>query len=85
MVQYTPFIVSGDPADSSYTASIEPVDTHLFLNGGADPETHERIMTIAANTCYLHATLKDELEPIVSIEHNGRLITPPSDYAAADD
>lgn len=85
IVQYTPFVLAGSPANGSWTGSIEPVDTHLFLNGGADAATHERIMTIAANTCYLHATLIDQLDPIVSVEHNGQPLTHASEYAAADD
>jgi hypothetical protein len=85
IVQYTPFALAGSPADGSWSGSIEPVDTHLFLNGGADAATHERIMTIAANTCYLHATLIDQLDPIVSIEHNGKPLSQASEYAAADD
>ncbi len=84
LVQYTPFGLAGSPADGSLTGSIEPVDTHLFLNGGADPATHERIMTIAANTCYLHATLIAQLDPIVSIEHNGQALAPTGEPAAAD-
>jgi uncharacterized OsmC-like protein len=85
IVQYTPFALAGSPADGTWTGSIEPVDTHLFLNGGADPATHERMMTIAANTCYLHATLIAQLDPIVAVEHNGQPLTHPSEYAAADD
>lgn len=85
IVQRTPFSVSGDPADGSWTGAIEPVDTHLFLNGGEDDESHERLMTIAANTCYLHATLSAQLDPIVSIEHNGKPLTPPVDIAATGD
>ena len=85
IVQYTPFVLAGSPADGTWSGSIEPVDTHLFLNGGADPATHERIMTIAANTCYLHATLTAQLDPIVAIEHNGQPLEQPGEYAAADD
>ena len=85
IVQYTPFALAGSPADGTWSGSIEPVDTHLFLNGGADAATHERIMTIAANTCYLHATLIDQLDPIVSVEHNGKPLSHASEYAAADD
>ena len=85
IVQHTPFSLSGSPGDGTWTGAIEPVDTHLFLNGGADNETHERLMTIAANTCYLHATLAAQLDPIVSVEHNGRLISEPVEVAAAGD
>ena len=82
IVQRTPFALTGNPADGTWTGSIEPVDTHLFLNGGEDDETHERLMTIAANTCYLHATLGAQLDPLVSIEHNGKPLTRKIDFAA---
>lgn len=85
IVQYTPFTLSGSAADGTWRGDIEPVDTHLFLNGGADAATHERIMTIAANTCYLHATLIAQLDPIVSIEHNGTPLARPDELAATGD
>lgn len=40
-----------------------PVDTHLFLNGGADDETMQALLAMGARTCYLHATLSAALEP----------------------
>lgn len=36
---------------------IAPVDTHLFMNGDADEAMKSRLLTVAARTCYLHATL----------------------------
>ena len=74
LVQHTPFSMSGNPADGSWTGKAEPADTHLFLSGEEDDETHERLMTIAANTCYLHATMLAELESNVSVELNGKAI-----------
>lgn len=74
LVQHTPFSISGDPADGSWTGKAEPADTHLFLSGEEDDETHERLMTIAANTCYLHATMGAALEPVVAVELNGKKI-----------
>ena len=47
------------------------MDTHLFLNGEESDETHERLMNIAATTCYLHATLVSQLAPVVSVELSG--------------
>jgi len=85
IVQRTPFAIDGDPADGSWTGSIEPVDTHLFLNGGEDDASHERLMTIAANTCYLHATLAAQLDPVVSIVHNGTPLAQPTELAATGD
>ena len=50
---------------------IEPIDTHLFLNGEAPDETHLKLLTVAAHTCYLHAASKAPLDPIVRVIHNG--------------
>jgi len=49
-----------------------PIDTHLFLNGEAPEETHLQLLTIAARTCYLHATSKTATEPNLRIVHSGR-------------
>jgi uncharacterized OsmC-like protein len=65
LVQFNPYI-AGPPA------AVEPIDTHLFLNGEAPDETHLRLLTIAARTCYLHAASKTATEPNLRIVHNGR-------------
>ena len=74
LVQHTPFSTTGHPVDGSWTGRAEPADTHLFLSGEEDDETHERLMTIAANTCYLHATMGAALEPVVAVELNGKKV-----------
>lgn len=43
------------------------IETHLFLNGEAPEETHQRLLTIAARTCYLHAAARSRLEPLVRV------------------
>lgn len=74
LVQYTPFALNGHATDGSLAGAVGPVDTHLFLNGGAGDETHETLLHIAARTCYLHAMLGTPLEPVVGITHNGRAL-----------
>jgi uncharacterized OsmC-like protein len=69
LVQYCPFASTADGA--RLLGAAEPADTHLFLNGHESEETYERLMHIAARTCYLHATLAAVLEPRLSIELNG--------------
>jgi len=59
LVQYSPFASDGTHGRAG------PVDTHLFLNGRADAETHGNLLRIAARTCYLHATLAAELPAIL--------------------
>jgi len=71
LVQFSPYTLQGSATDGSARGGIEPVDTHLFLHGEESDETHERLMRIAATTCYLHATLASALEPEVSVELNG--------------
>lgn len=69
LVQYCPYAATADGERLRGVA--EPVDTHLFLNGQESEDTYERLMHIAARTCYLHATLGAVLEPKLSIELNG--------------
>ncbi len=71
IVQYTPFALEGSLAAGTLTGRALPVDTHLFLNGGAADEVFERLQKIAAITCYLHATLAAPLPPEVTVEHEG--------------
>ena len=67
LVQFNPYVAGAK-------AAVEPVDTHLFLNGEAGEETHLQLLTIAARTCYLHAAAKTPTEPNVRIVHNGEAI-----------
>lgn len=64
LVQFNPFAV-GEMAEAG------PIDTHLFLNGNAPEETHLKLLSIAENTCYLHAAAKAMLEPRVKLVVNG--------------
>jgi len=67
LVQLNPYVAGAK-------AAVEPIDTHLFLNGEAPEETHLQLLTIAARTCYLHAASKNPVEPKLRIVHNGRAI-----------
>ena len=69
IVQYTPFGLEGSLAAGTLLGRALPVDTHLFLNGGAADDMFERLQKIAATTCYLHATLAAPLPPEVTVEH----------------
>lgn len=47
------------------------LDTHVFVHGDESEETMERLVQMAANTCYLHAALHGALEPVVALECGG--------------
>lgn len=72
MVQFTPFELLGK--DSALFARALPIDTHLFLNGEAPDELHQKLLTIAEHTCYLHSACSSELPPTVLIRHNGNVL-----------
>jgi uncharacterized OsmC-like protein len=74
MVQYTPYRLAGSLGKGDLVGTALPVDTHLFLNGDAPDEIHEKLQKIAAVTCYLHASLAAALAPEVAIELNGQLL-----------
>jgi len=74
VVQHTPFALEGSLAAGTLAGRALPVDTHLFLNGGAADELFERLQKIAAVTCYLHATLAAALTPEVTIERDGIVV-----------
>ena len=61
LVQFSPF----------QAGAAEGFDTHLFLNGEAVDEVQNNLLTIAARTCYLHATMAAALPPVVRLRHNG--------------
>jgi len=65
LVQTSPYQVSGGVGTAG------PVETHLFLNGHADVETHAKLLSIAAKTCYLHATLAATLPINIQVESAG--------------
>lgn len=54
--------VLGDGVDRASMPS--QMETHLFINSKDQDVRCEQLMTIAVQTCYLHATLKSSLPPI---------------------
>ena len=48
------------------------LDTHVFVHGEEPDAVMERLVEMAANTCYLHAALHAALEPTLELEVNGQ-------------
>ena len=72
LVQLIPFSISGDVNETSNIGAAEPIQTHLFLNGSLSEEMFEKLLTMSARTCYLHATAMNSLPPKMKVMHNGR-------------
>lgn len=71
MVQFNPFERCAD-AQGHLVARALPVDTHLFLHGEESDEVMQKLLAMGANTCYLHAALKEVLTPHVTLVHEGQ-------------
>ena len=52
------------------------LDTHIFVHGEEPDAVMERLVEMAANTCYLHAALHAALEPSLKLEVNGHAFGP---------
>lgn len=65
LVQFAPCEMAGGVARGL------PLDTHVFVHGEERDEVMERLIQMAANTCYLHAALQAALEPVVTLGLNG--------------
>ncbi len=72
LVQLIPFSIFGDVNETSNIGAAEPIQTHLFLNGSLSEEMFEKLLTMSARTCYLHATAMNSLPPKMKVMHNGR-------------
>lgn len=74
MVQFNPYHLSGRIDDWTLEAGVGPVDTHLFLNGDEPDEVMQKLLTMGAQTCYLHASLSSGHAPVASLELNGEAV-----------
>ncbi len=61
VVQISPFEWAADGQ-----AKALPLDTHVFVHADERDDTMERLLVMAANTCYLHAALGSALETKVT-------------------
>ena len=52
-----------------------PLDTHIFVGSDESDEVMERLVQMAARTCYLHAALHATLAPDISVNLNGENIS----------
>ena len=65
-----------DSEITSGRAQPHSLDTHIFVHGEEPDEVMERLVEMAANTCYLHAALHAALEPSLKLEVNGHAFGP---------
>jgi hypothetical protein len=71
IVQDTAFHVP--PVTDERAASVEPVDTHVFVSSRETAEAITRSITMGERTCFLHANLRGAQDARVTVRLNGRL------------
>ena len=74
LVQFTPFSLISGKNNDVHIGDAEPIETHLFLNGSLSEDMFEKLLSMSARTCYLHATANNILQPKVKVIHNSREI-----------
>ncbi len=53
-------------------ARAHALDTHIFIHGEESEAVMERLVQMAADTCYLHAAFHAALDPVVEVEVNAQ-------------
>ncbi len=73
IVQKSAFQFSGDSRVGSRGATIEPVDTRVFLDAQfAEDDDGPRLVRMGQQTCFLHAAMRGEHPSRISVELNGK-------------
>lgn len=76
IAQRTVFSYAGDLADGTRSASVEPVDTQVFLDADySDENAAPNLVDVGQRTCFLHAAMRGEHPSVVTVELNGLEIT----------
>lgn len=60
------------PGSEGIPGRMDPVETHVFLESSEDDDYARRILDMAEQTCFLHATCRSELGIEISVSGHGR-------------
>lgn len=72
IVQDTVFSLHGSREVGSLSATAHPVDTHVFIEADESKESAQKIVSMGAQTCFLHAALSDSYQTRIQARLNGR-------------
>jgi len=77
IAQHTVFPFTGSLADGTRRGTISPVDTQVFLDADyADESDAPKLVDMGQQTCFLHAAMRGEHESVVTVELNGKKLSP---------
>jgi hypothetical protein len=62
VVQDTHFSLGGASGGTGKAGEAMPVETHTFLDTGADDDTAQQILGVGERTCFLHAFCRDDVK-----------------------
>ena len=72
IIQDTHFSLGGASGKTGQAGVAQAVETHVFLETGADDETAQQILGVGERTCFLHAFCRDDLKPKVRASKSSR-------------
>lgn len=62
IIQDTHFSTGGATGGHGTAGRCDPVETHIYLDTGADDDTAQAIVRVAERTCFLHALCRDDVK-----------------------
>ena len=62
VIQDTHFSLGGASGGTGKAGEAMPVETHTFLDTGADDDTAQQILGVGERTCFLHAFCRDDVK-----------------------
>jgi len=72
IVQDTHFSPGGASGGTGQAGVAQSVETHVFLETGADDDAAQQILGVGERTCFLHAFCRDDLKPKVRASKSSR-------------
>lgn len=65
IIQDTHFSLGGASGGTGQAGVAQAVETHVYLETGADDDTAQQILGVGERTCFLHAFCRDDVKPRV--------------------
>jgi hypothetical protein len=62
VIQDTHFSLGGASGGTGQAGIATPVETHTYLDTGADDDTAQQILGVGERTCFLHAFCRDDVK-----------------------
>ena len=74
IVQDNHYPTDSADADTGAATLVSPIETHVFIDADISDADAQRLVTVAEQTCFLHATMRDNYPSNIKLKLNGQEI-----------